>query len=34
LNKLTGEPQNITHPRANDLLDITDILIATGARIG
>jgi integrase len=34
LDKNTGQPQRITHPRANDLLDVTDILAATGARIG
>jgi integrase len=34
LNKLTGEPQRITRPRADDLLDVTDLLAATGARIG
>jgi integrase len=34
LDKKTGETQFITHPRATDLLDVTDMLAATGARIG
>jgi integrase len=34
LDKKTGEPQFTTRPRAGDLLDVTDMLAATGARIG
>jgi integrase len=34
LNKHTGEVEYTTRPRADDILDVVDLLIATGARIG